>query len=29
VWGSVPMPPNAGLSADEAKTLSEWVLRQK
>jgi cytochrome c len=26
VWGSVPMPPNASLSAGEAKTLSDWVL---
>jgi cytochrome c551/c552 len=29
VWGSVPMPPNAGLSAEDAKTLSDWVLQQK
>ena len=29
VWGNVPMPPNAGLSAEDAKTLSDWVLRQK
>ena len=29
VWGNVPMPPKAGLSAEDAKTLSDWVLRQK
>ena len=28
-WGQVPMPPNAGLSGAEAKTLSGWVLQQK
>lgn len=26
VWGPVPMPPNPQVSADEAKTLAEWVL---
>ena len=29
VWGNVPMPPNAGLSAQDADTLSGWVLNQK
>lgn len=29
VWGPVPMPPNPGLSDDEAKTLAEWVMEQK
>ena len=29
VWGTVPMPPNAGLSADDSKRLAEWVLTQK
>ena len=29
VWGAVPMPPNAGLSADDSKRLAEWVLTQK
>jgi sulfite dehydrogenase len=28
-WGSVPMPPNAGLSPEDAKTLADWVLQQK
>ncbi len=27
-WGPIPMPPNA-VTADEAKTLAEWVLSQK
>ena len=26
VWGSVPMPPNAGLSQADAHTLVKWVL---
>ena len=26
VWGNVPMPPNASLSAGDAKILSDWVL---
>lgn len=26
VWGTVPMPPNPGVNADEAKKLVEWVL---
>ena len=29
VWGAVPMPANAGVSADEAKQLANWVLSQK
>jgi cytochrome c551/c552 len=29
VWGSVPMPPNTGLSDADAKRLAEWVLGQK
>ncbi len=29
VWGAVPMPPNAGLSVEDAKRLAEWVLTQK
>ena len=29
VWGAVPMPPNAGLSAEDSKRLAEWVLGQK
>jgi len=27
-WGAVPMPPQAGLSDAEAKTLAVWVLAQ-
>lgn len=27
VWGSIPMPPQPGLSADEAKILAEWILK--
>lgn len=26
VWGPVAMPPNAGLSAGDAKTLATWVM---
>ncbi|MEY4593372.1 MAG: hypothetical protein RIR18_2267 [Pseudomonadota bacterium] len=26
VWGAAAMPPNAAVSADEAKTLVKWVL---
>lgn len=26
VWGAVPMPPNAQVSAAEAKTLATWIL---
>ena len=29
VWGAVPMPPNAGLSAEDSRRLAEWVLGQK
>jgi cytochrome c len=29
VWGPVPMPANAQVSADEAKTLAAWVLTAK
>lgn len=29
VWGPVPMPPNAQVSADEAKQLATWVLSIK
>jgi cytochrome c len=29
VWGQIPMPPNPQVSADEAKTLVEWVLSRK
>ena len=28
-WGAVPMPPNAGLSAEDSRRLAEWVLGQK
>jgi cytochrome c551/c552 len=28
-WGSVPMPPNAGLSEADARTLADWILRGK
>lgn len=29
VWGQVPMPPNAQVSEDEARTLVKWILTQK
>jgi cytochrome c len=29
VWGPVPMPANAQVSADDAKKLATWVLNQK
>ena len=29
VWGQVPMPANAQVSADEAKTLVAWILATK
>lgn len=29
VWGAIPMPANAQVSAAEAKTLATWVLTQK
>ena len=28
-WGSVPMPPNPGLSEADARALVDWVLAQK
>lgn len=27
-WGPIPMPPNAAVTEEEAKTLAEWVLEQ-
>ena len=29
VWGGMPMPANAGVSEKEARTLVQWVLKQK
>lgn len=29
VWGPVPMPPNAHVSEDNAKTLAGWILTLK
>ena len=29
VWGPVPMPANAQVTADEAKQLVAWILTQK
>ena len=29
VWGPVPMPPNAKVTPEDAKTLVQWVLTQK
>ena len=29
VWGPVPMPANAQVSAEEAKKLAAWVMTQK
>lgn len=29
VWGPVPMPANAQVSADDAKKLAAWVMTQK
>ena len=29
VWGPVPMPANAQVSADEAKKLATWIMTQK
>lgn len=26
VWGAVPMPPNEGVSEEEAKVLAAWIL---
>ena len=28
-WGQVPMPPNPGLSDDDAKRIVEWVLTRQ
>lgn len=28
-WGAIPMPPNANVSAAEAKTLATWILSLK
>jgi cytochrome c len=28
-WGFVPMPPNAQVTPDEAKALTNWILQQK
>jgi len=29
VWGQVPMPPNTGLSGEEARTVAAWILGAK
>ena len=29
VWGQVPMPPNAGVSDADTKTLVKWILALK
>ncbi|MCC4115433.1 c-type cytochrome [Aromatoleum toluclasticum] len=29
VWGTMPMPANPQVNAEEAKTLAAWVLSQK
>jgi len=29
VWGPIPMPPNAGVNDEEAKTLAKFVLTGK
>ena len=29
VWGTMPMPPNAQVSAAESETLVKWILSQK
>ena len=26
VWGQIPMPPNPGVSEEEAKALVDWIL---
>jgi cytochrome c551/c552 len=26
VWGQIPMPPNPGVSDEDAKTIVEWML---
>jgi cytochrome c len=28
-WGPIPMPANPQIAADEAKSLVEWILKQK
>lgn len=29
VWGQIPMPPNAKVTPEDAKTLVQWILTQK
>ncbi len=29
VWGAIPMPPNTGVSEENAKVLAEWILSLK
>jgi len=29
VWGQIPMPPNAKITPEDAKTLVVWILTQK
>jgi len=29
VWGQIPMPPNGGVNAEDAKTLAKYVLSVK
>jgi cytochrome c len=29
VWGQIPMPPNATVSDDDAKTLASYILTAK
>ncbi len=29
VWGAIPMPPNAGVSDADMKTIVQWILAQK
>jgi cytochrome c len=29
VWGQIPMPPNAKVTPEDAKTLVVWILSQK
>ncbi|HLF96335.1 MAG TPA: c-type cytochrome [Methylococcaceae bacterium] len=29
VWGNIPMPPNARVTPEEAKTLVHWILNLK
>jgi cytochrome c len=28
-WGRIPMPPHASLAADDLKTMTTWVMKQK